>query len=46
MPGSYVVAIIVFNGVRGEVIVHFIDIDGIVEHHSLNILFIITSKIH
>jgi len=29
--------------IGGEVIVHFVDIDGTVDHHGLNFLFIILS---
>jgi hypothetical protein len=29
------------NDLRSEVIVHFVDICGIVDHHCLNFLFII-----
>jgi hypothetical protein len=33
----------VFGGLRLEVIVCFVDIDGVVDHHCLNFLFIIIS---
>jgi len=36
-----VVFIFVFGGLRWEVVVHFVDIGGIVHHHCLNCLFII-----
>jgi hypothetical protein len=34
---------VVFSELRWEVIVCFADIDGIVEYHRLNVLFIINS---
>jgi len=36
----YVVVFIVFNVLRREVVVRFVDIGGIVEIHCLNFLFI------
>jgi hypothetical protein len=38
---SYIVVFFKFNCLRWEVIVRFIDIDGIVDIHCLNFLFII-----
>ena len=38
-PTSYDVGF-VFSELRWEVIVRFVDIDGIVDHHCLNCLFI------
>ena len=38
---SYVVMFFVFSELRLEVIVHFVDIVGILDHHCLNFLFII-----
>ena len=35
-----------FNGLRGEVIVRFVHICGIVDHHCLNYLFIIQVDTH
>jgi hypothetical protein len=40
-PLAYVVVFIAFHDLRWEVIVHFVDIDGVVCHHYLNALFII-----
>ena len=37
---SYVMVFLVFSELRWEVIVHFVDIVGIVNHHCLNYLFI------
>jgi hypothetical protein len=34
----------VFNDLRQEASVRFVDIGGIVDHHCLNFLFIILSK--
>ena len=39
-PTSYVVVFFMFNELRWDVIVHFVDIGGIVHHHCLNFLFI------
>jgi len=39
---SYVVVfLLMFSELRCEVIVRFVDIDGIVDHHCFNFLFII-----
>jgi hypothetical protein len=38
---SNVVVFFMFNILRQEVVVRFVDIDGIVDHHCLNFLFII-----
>jgi hypothetical protein len=35
----------VFSELRSEVIVHFVDVGGIVDHHCLNFLFIIGDSI-
>ena len=37
---SYVMVFLVFSVLRLDVIVHFVDIVGIVNHHCLNYLFI------
>ena len=37
---SYVMVFLVFSVIRLDVIVHFVDIVGIVNHHCLNYLFI------
>ena len=37
---SYVMVFFVFSELRWEVILHFVDIVGIVNHHCLNFLFI------
>ena len=34
-PTSYVIVFFMFNGMRWEVIVHLVDIGGIVDHHFL-----------
>ena len=39
-PTSYVLAFFVFSALRWEVIVRFIDIGGIDDHHCLNFLFV------
>jgi len=39
-PTSYVVIFYLFNDLRWEVIVRFVDNGGIVDHHCLNFLFI------
>ena len=36
----YVVVVLVCNDLRREVIVRFVDIGGIVDHHCLNFVFI------
>lgn len=33
---SYVAVLFVFNGLRRDVVVHFVDIEGIVDHHLFN----------
>jgi len=38
-PTSYVVVFYVFNEMRRGVVVCFVNIGGIVDHHSLNVLF-------
>jgi hypothetical protein len=40
-PTSYRVFSFMFNELRWEVVVCFVDIDGIVEHHSLNFRIVI-----
>ena len=45
-PMSCVMVLFVFSELRWEVIVHFVDIDGIIDHHCLNFLFIMISIIH
>jgi len=40
-PTSYVVIIVLFNELRWELIVTFVDIGGIVDHYCLNFHFII-----
>ena len=37
---SYVVVFFMFSVLRSEVIIRFVDISGIVDHHCLNFLFI------
>jgi len=37
---SYVMVFVMFNELRLEVIVHFIDIGGLVDNYCLNFLFI------
>ena len=43
---SYVVVFSMFNYLRLKVVVRFVDIRGIVDHHCLNFLFIIQSQGH
>ena len=43
-PSSYVVVFFKFNELRWEVIVCFVNIGGIVDHHCDNFLFIIDHK--
>ena len=40
---SYVINFFVFNDLRWDVIVPFVDIGGIEDHHCLNFLFIIVN---
>ena len=45
VPISFVVALyFMFNDLRGDVIVHFVDIGGIVDHICLNFIFMIMSN--
>jgi hypothetical protein len=37
---AYVMVFSMFNELRQELIVHFVDIGGIVDHHCLSFLFI------
>jgi hypothetical protein len=39
LPTSYVVVFVVLNDLRWEVIIHFVDIGGIADHHCLNFHF-------
>jgi hypothetical protein len=41
---SYVMVVLVFSELRGEVIVRFVDIGGIVDHHCLNFIFLLQDK--
>ena len=45
-PMSYDVIVLMFNELRYEVIVHFVDIGGIFYHYFLNFLFIIHIDTH
>jgi len=36
--------VLVFSELRGEVIVRFVDIGGIVDHHCLNFIFLLQDK--
>jgi hypothetical protein len=42
----YVVVVLVCNDLRREVIVRFVDIGGIVDHHCLNFVFITLKNLH
>ena len=39
LPISYVVDAFVFNNLKGDVIVRFVDIGGVVDHHCLSLSF-------
>ena len=43
LPTWYVLVCFIFNGLRWEEIVHFVDICGIVDHHCLNFLLLMVN---
>jgi hypothetical protein len=43
-PMSYVLAFIMFSDLRSEVVVHFVNVGGIVDYHCIRFLFIINPE--
>ena len=42
----YVIILFMFSDMRCDVIARFVDLDGIIDHHCLNFIFIMLLKIY